>query len=82
MIAMGKMSYEAPLLSQEAYLGMATWSAYPGDVIFVLKGHCVPYVVRPLDQGRYYLVGECYCDGIIDGEFLDRGRQLERVTLI
>ncbi|KAH7349711.1 heterokaryon incompatibility protein-domain-containing protein [Plectosphaerella cucumerina] len=32
----------------------------PGDLVCVLLGGPVPYVLRPLDSGEHYFVGECY----------------------
>jgi hypothetical protein len=41
-----------------------------GDIICVLAGGRVPYVLRPCDDGFYRLVGECYVDGAMHGEAL------------
>ncbi|KAJ8132312.1 hypothetical protein O1611_g1317 [Lasiodiplodia mahajangana] len=43
-------------------------SSQPGDCICVLVGGEVPFVVRPTGHGTYTFVGECYVDGIMDGE--------------
>ncbi|KAI0111199.1 heterokaryon incompatibility protein-domain-containing protein [Nemania sp. FL0031] len=40
----------------------------PGDCICVLIGGEVPFAVRPTGRGTYTFVGECYVDGIMDGE--------------
>ncbi|KAH7176848.1 heterokaryon incompatibility protein-domain-containing protein [Dactylonectria macrodidyma] len=41
-----------------------------GDCICVLGGGEVPFVIRPTGRGTYTLIGECYVDGIMDGEAL------------
>ena len=39
-----------------------------GDIVTVLLGGPVPYVLRPLRSGMYYFVGECYVPGYMLGE--------------
>jgi hypothetical protein len=41
-----------------------------GDVICVLLGGSVPYILRPIDDS-YILIGEAYVHGIMDGEVLE-----------
>ncbi|RFU25540.1 hypothetical protein B7463_g10797, partial [Scytalidium lignicola] len=41
-----------------------------GDLICVLSGADVPFVIRPTGRGSYYLVGECYISDVMDGELL------------
>ncbi|KAI1324911.1 hypothetical protein F5Y16DRAFT_423458 [Xylariaceae sp. FL0255] len=41
-----------------------------GDVVAVIQGAQIPYVLRPMHIGEYSLVSEAYVDGIIDGEAL------------
>ncbi|KAF6809796.1 heterokaryon incompatibility protein [Colletotrichum sojae] len=38
-----------------------------GDVVVVLFGGKVPYVLRPLGDGKYSFVGECYIESLMDG---------------
>ncbi|KAK3900484.1 putative heterokaryon incompatibility protein [Staphylotrichum tortipilum] len=57
--------------------GLCPWTVREGDVVAVLHGGRVPYVLRPAlptDRGReggmeYYLVGECFVDraDVMDG---------------
>ncbi|EGO61376.1 hypothetical protein NEUTE1DRAFT_36260 [Neurospora tetrasperma FGSC 2508] len=84
----GKRPY---LTAQKGYLGMAPKHAQPGDVVVLLCGDSIPYVLRPAGHGEgdddnhystssntYTFVGEAYCDGIMDGELegrLERERQ-------
>lgn len=43
-----------------------------GDTICILFGANFPYVLRRSeDGGSYTFVGEAYCDGIMDGEFME-----------
>lgn len=52
-------------------LGQLAPGSEPGDCICVLGGGEVPLVIRPTSgdgKGMYKLIGECYLDGIMDGE--------------
>lgn len=53
----------------------------PGDEVWVLAGGKLPFVLRPFDEATNTageptrmcrLVGECYLDGFVDGEALQR----------
>lgn len=52
-----------------------------GDKVFVLRGSEVPFILRPCGLGRegFFVVGDCYVHGIMDGEAL--GRPWETVCL-
>lgn len=66
----GKMPY----MTEKGYLGMGPAHAEPGDVVVVFYGDRVAYVIRPAPEhgeNTYTLVGESYCDGIMDGEIAD-----------
>jgi hypothetical protein len=41
-----------------------------GDIICILFGGEVPYVLRPIGDGYFAIVGECYVDDIMHGEGL------------
>ncbi|KAF2688105.1 HET-domain-containing protein [Lentithecium fluviatile CBS 122367] len=42
-----------------------------GDLICVFYGGSVPYVIRPVDNGFFTFVGECYVHGLMDGEAME-----------
>jgi hypothetical protein len=42
------------------------------DVVCILYGAAVPFVIRPVGDGNYLLVGECYVHGIMAGEVIDQ----------
>jgi hypothetical protein len=42
-----------------------------GDVICLLYGGTVPYVVRPRSDGQFDFVGDCYVHGLMYGEGMD-----------
>jgi hypothetical protein len=55
-------------------LGLAPSHAAVGDILSVLYGCSVPVVLRKLldnnrqETGQYQLIGECYLDGMMEGE--------------
>ncbi|KAK8093706.1 hypothetical protein PG997_000391 [Apiospora hydei] len=53
--------------TEDGYMGLATHGVQPGDIVCVLTGLCIPVVLRPKD-GRFMLVGECYCFGLMHSE--------------
>jgi len=53
-------------------------TAMAGDVVAVLFGGEVPYVLRRVSSRGYLVIGECYVDGIMHGEALSDGNS--RIT--
>lgn len=54
-------------ITREGYMGLGPRNIEPGDVVCILLGAQVPFVLRAVDDG-YMLLGECYCHGIMNGE--------------
>ncbi|KAL0470143.1 heterokaryon incompatibility protein domain-containing protein [Neurospora intermedia] len=68
------MEGKRPYLTENGYLGMGPGLLQPGDKVVVFHGDDIPYVVRPVPEkgdNTYLLMGEAYCDGIMDGELAD-----------
>ena len=63
------------------FLGLAPYGTRSGDVVFVIRGADVPYVLRPREDG-YELIGEAYVEGIMAGEALEMGQLLEQDVMI
>jgi hypothetical protein len=57
-------------VSATGWLGMAPHGTREGDIVFVAVGADVPYILRACEDG-YELVGECYVQGIMDGEAME-----------
>jgi hypothetical protein len=53
-----------------------------GDVVCVLIGADIPYILRPIDKGRYQFLGECYLHGVMYGKTVEEGRQRSQVFQI
>jgi hypothetical protein len=48
--------------------GQVLSSVQVGDVVCILYGGELPYIIRPLRNGEYKFVGSCYMHGLMDGE--------------
>lgn len=53
------------------YVGAVPTSAKSGDLVFVLPGAQVPFILSARSDGKHRLVGEAYVHGIMQGEALD-----------
>ena len=70
------------MISNEDYLGMCPCNTQPGDVIMLLKGGKVPFVLRPGNEhGSFHLLGEAYVHGIMQGEEYDESKCVPIVLL-
>lgn len=58
------------MATTRGYIGLIPDDAQIGDVICVLLGGPTPYVLRPVGDGDYILVGECYVYGLMNGQAL------------
>ena len=54
------------------WIGLAPDHVKEGDVVVLLSGGDVPFVLRRVDDERFVLVGECYVEGVMYGEAIDR----------
>ena len=57
------------ITSTTGYLGLAPCNTREGDVIFVVMGADVPFILRHYEDG-YELIGEAYIQGIMNGEII------------
>ena len=82
--------------TDSGFLGLGPQHLQPNDLVCVLLGAEVPFILRELQQDAvtsfpwrfwrnssrcYELVGECYIHGIMDGEFLKKNPPLKDFTL-
>lgn len=67
-------------MSDEGYYILGPDVMEPGDVVVVLYGGKVPFVLRP--EGNWWkLLGECYIHGVMAGEALGMGAEEEIFTI-
>ncbi|KAL8911356.1 MAG: hypothetical protein Q9171_003450 [Xanthocarpia ochracea] len=76
-----KTCYRVLFTTVEKYMGLAPLTARIGDMIFLLPGANVPFVLRHVRDEEYEVIGQCYTHGIMHGERANTGR-LQDVTLL
>jgi hypothetical protein len=66
-------------LTKNGYLGLVPLAAELGDVVCIVHGSCVPFILRRCKdvKGAFRLVGKCYIHGIMEGEAM-RMKDLEQ----
>jgi hypothetical protein len=65
-------------VTQTGFLGLGPAEVEPGDVVCILFGGNLPYMVRPLGQDEFTFLGPTYVHGIMYGEAyhgVDRAQQ-------
>ncbi|KAG8162960.1 hypothetical protein KVR01_007438 [Diaporthe batatas] len=55
-------------IADTGHVGCGESELCVGDVIAVVAGSSVPFLLRPISDGRYVLIGEAYVHGIMFGE--------------
>ena len=55
------------MLTEKGYFGLGSCFPRPNDVVCILRGGSVPFVLRPQGDGYYEWVGEAYVHGVMDG---------------
>jgi hypothetical protein len=55
------------LVTGRGYMGTATYNARKDDIVAVLYGCSVPVILRKVGDD-YVFIGECYVQGLMDGE--------------
>ena len=69
--------------SEAGYIGWVPQTADVGDMLCVILGAEVPFVLRKRPSGQYQLIGECYVHGFMYGEVFDRlGHDTMTVVLL
>lgn len=64
-------------------LGTGLWDMEAGDIVCILFGGKVPYILRPTqNEGQYLFMGECYVKGLMQGEAMDMGLPEQKFTLV
>lgn len=70
--------------SERSYLGTSAEGVKKGDLVFLVAGADVPYVLRPVigKEGVFVLVGEAYVHSIMDGENLGEGMDFGEISIV
>ena len=67
------------MASDRSYAGLVPIGALKGDLVAIISGASTPFILRSKGDG-YILVGECYVHGIMHGEGLKLGDEVD-ITL-
>ena len=78
---MGKSLCRLPFLTAKGHIGLGSEHFQCGDVITLINGAQVPFVLRRQSHGVYQLIGEAYIDGIMDGEAM-QGSKFTPIELV
>jgi hypothetical protein len=65
--SLNMMHWKRFAASAQGYLAVVPVASSPGDVVCVVMGAAVPFVLRKMQYG-YQLIGECYVHGLMNGE--------------
>ena len=68
-------------VTDKGWIGLGPGGMTPGDVVTIIAGADVPFLLRIDDQGHYNLVGETHVQGIIDGEAVEMGLPVVDIDL-
>ncbi|KAL2070883.1 hypothetical protein VTL71DRAFT_13909 [Oculimacula yallundae] len=55
---------------EDGRMGLGPNAAEPGDVVVIIFGHAIPYVLRPVDD-MFLFLGPCYVNDIMQGQLMD-----------
>ena len=69
-------------VTQKGFLGLGPAEVEPGDVVCILFGGNLPYVIRRRPQDEYTFLGPSYVHGIMDGEAYDGVEQIPHETFV
>jgi hypothetical protein len=62
-----------PFITAKGNLGLGPKGLQKKDIVAVLAGSEVPFVLRAVSGQEYEMIGEAYVDGIMDGEACSKG---------
>jgi hypothetical protein len=73
-------------ITKEGYMGMVPPYSKVGDVVFIISGAQVPFLLRreaanESSCGNWQLVGESYFHGMMDGEMMAEGHAEQTIEL-
>jgi hypothetical protein len=66
-------SGRSPFVTEHGHLGVSSSEVRQGDIVALIAGAQVPFVLRPCRNGEYSIVSEAYVDGIMEGEAAEDG---------
>ena len=74
-------SGRTPFVTDRGHLGLASQHVRSGDIVAVLSGVQVPFILRTSTDDKYKIIGEAYVDSIMDGEAVAKSRW-QRISVV
>ncbi|RYP60507.1 hypothetical protein DL771_010485 [Monosporascus sp. 5C6A] len=74
------MGGRAMSITNKGSLATVPKEAREGDEIVLIRGGSGPFVVRPIGEGKYRLVGRCYSHGIFNRESVNSEGEVEKIN--
>jgi hypothetical protein len=71
----------APFVTEKGHPGLSSRHVLRGDLVALIHGAEVPFILRSQTNGKYKIVSEAYVDGIMDGEVAE-GAHWENLAFI
>jgi hypothetical protein len=82
----GMSSKRNVFVTEKGVLGLGPGELQIGDLVVIMLGARMPFVLREEGDGQWKLIGECYCHGFMNGELLEKiseeGRETETFALV
>ncbi|KAH7270902.1 heterokaryon incompatibility protein-domain-containing protein [Fusarium solani] len=82
----GVTSYKRGICTHTGMIGIGNRDIQVGDAICILAGGNMPFVLRQVEGHgggvAYQYIGQAYVHGIMDGEAMNEGRDLEWISLV
>lgn len=70
-----------PFYASGAYVGIGPSETHPGDLLYILHGAPVPFILRRTMDGTLRFVGEAYVYGIMDGMAIQDSLSFEQIEI-
>ena len=84
LLYQASLGYVAPhrkfFTTKKCAIGLGPRSMRPGDVVCILSGGRVPYIVRA-EGSEFRLVGEAYVHGLMEGQAVKNGAEMQEFVL-
>ncbi|EKJ71656.1 hypothetical protein FPSE_08102 [Fusarium pseudograminearum CS3096] len=70
-----------PFRTAKGHIGIGPSEMATGDLLYILIGADVPYILRPDIIGKVRLIGESYVHGIMDGEAMEEDPPIDAIDM-
>ncbi|KAL2068471.1 hypothetical protein VTL71DRAFT_16569 [Oculimacula yallundae] len=77
IVTAGKYAF----VTEKGFVGMGPRHMLAGDIVIIIAGADVPFVLRMDEHGQYRLIGEAYVQGVMDGEAVVLGLPVVDIDL-